>query len=128
MGNQVLYPHVQNYTYGDHRTHVGIPVCIRAGIAKIFAYGDPRSHNKIVRIRGVTYTWETLFLYFKHKHICHFDMAHSSAHEGSNHALKAHTAGIKPTMDLDTSAKTINTQTNIKVAELKEIIYRDVYL
>jgi hypothetical protein len=30
-------------------------------------------------------------------------------------------------MDLDTSAKTINTQTDIKVAELEEIIYRDVY-
>ena len=68
------------------------------------------------------YTWETLFLYFKRKHIRHFDTAHSSAHEGSNHALKAHTAGIKPTMDLDTSAKTINTQTDIKVAELEEII------
>ena len=66
------------------------------------------------------YTWETLFLYFKCKHIRHFDNAHS-AHEGSNHALKAHTAGIKSTMDLETSAKTI------KSAELEEIIYRDVY-
>jgi hypothetical protein len=55
MGNQVLYPHMQNYTYGDCRTHMGIPVCIRAGIAKIFAYGAPRLHNKIVRIWGVTY-------------------------------------------------------------------------
>ncbi len=68
------------------------------------------------------YTWETLFLYFKCKYICHFDTAHSSAHEGSNHALKAHTAGIKPTMDLNTSTKTINTQTDIKVAELEEVI------
>ena len=73
------------------------------------------------------YTWETLFLYFKRKHIRHFDTAHSSAHEGSNHALKAHTAGMKPTMDFDTSATTINTQTDIKVAELEEIIYRKVY-
>ncbi len=55
MGNQVLYPHMQNYAYGDCRTHMGIPVCIRAGIAKIFAYGDPRSHNEIVRILGATY-------------------------------------------------------------------------
>jgi hypothetical protein len=67
-------------------------------------------------------TWETLFLHLKCKHIRHFDTAHSSAHKGSNHALKAHTAGIKPTMDLDTSVKTINTQTDIKVAELEEII------
>jgi hypothetical protein len=28
------------------------------------------------------YTWETLFQYFKCKHIRHFDTAHSSAHEG----------------------------------------------
>ena len=56
MGNQVLYPHMQNYTYGDRRMHIGIPVCILAGIAKIFAYGDPRLHNKIVRILGATYT------------------------------------------------------------------------
>jgi hypothetical protein len=34
---------------------MGIPVCIRAGIAKIFAYGDPRLHNEIVRILGATY-------------------------------------------------------------------------
>jgi hypothetical protein len=55
MGNQVLYPHMQNYAYGDRRTHTGIPVCILAGITKIFAYGDPRSHNEIVRILGATY-------------------------------------------------------------------------
>jgi hypothetical protein len=55
MGNQVMYPHMQNYTYGYHRVHMGIPVCIRAGIAKIFAYGDPRLHNKIVCILGATY-------------------------------------------------------------------------
>ena len=51
-----LYSHMQNYTYTGCRMHMGNPVCIQAGIAKIFAYGDPRLHNKIVRIRGVTYT------------------------------------------------------------------------
>jgi len=30
-------------------------------------------------------------------------------------------------MDMDTSAKTINTQIDIKVAELEEIIVREVY-
>ncbi len=49
MGNQVLYPYMQNYAYGDWRTHMG-------GVATIFAYGDPCLHNKIVRILGVTYT------------------------------------------------------------------------
>ncbi len=57
MGNQVLYAYMENYAYGDRRTHMGITVCIRAGIAKIFAYGDPHSHNKIVRILEATYAW-----------------------------------------------------------------------
>jgi len=34
--------------------HMGIPVCKRAGIAENFAYGDPITHNEIVRIRGLT--------------------------------------------------------------------------
>ncbi len=33
---------------------MGIPVYIWTGIAKIFAYGDPRSHNEIVHILGAT--------------------------------------------------------------------------
>jgi hypothetical protein len=57
MGNQVLYPHMRNFPYGDPRMHMGIPVCERAGIAKKFTYGDPRTHNEIVRIRGFTYIW-----------------------------------------------------------------------
>ena len=35
--------------------HMGIPVCKRAGIAEKFAYGDPITHNEIVRIWGLTY-------------------------------------------------------------------------
>ncbi len=35
---------------------MGIPVCERVGIAKKFAYGDPRTHNEIVRIWGLTYS------------------------------------------------------------------------
>ena len=54
MGNQVLYPHMRNFPYGDRRMHMGIPVCKRAGIAKKFAYGDPRTQNEIVRIQVLT--------------------------------------------------------------------------
>ena len=46
---------MRNFPYGDRRTHTGIPVCERAGIAKKFAYGDPHTHNEIVRIWGLTY-------------------------------------------------------------------------
>jgi len=38
--------------------HMGIPVCKRAGIAEKFAYGDPITHNEIVRIWGLTYISE----------------------------------------------------------------------
>jgi hypothetical protein len=55
MGNLVLYPHMHDFAYGDRRMHMGIPVCKRAGIAENFAYGDPITHNEIVRIRGLTY-------------------------------------------------------------------------
>jgi hypothetical protein len=41
---------------------MGIPICERAGIAKQFAYGDPRTHNEIVRIQGLTDTF--LLTYF----------------------------------------------------------------
>jgi len=52
---KVLYPHMRNFPYGHRRTQTGIPVCERAGIAKKFAYGDPHTHNEIVRIWGLTY-------------------------------------------------------------------------
>jgi hypothetical protein len=46
--------------YGDRRMHMEIPVCERAGIAKKFAYGDPRTHNEIVRIIwGLTYIYNS---------------------------------------------------------------------
>ncbi len=47
---------MRNFAYRDRRMHMGIPVCKRAGIAKIFAYGDPITHNEVVCIRGLTYT------------------------------------------------------------------------
>ncbi len=60
-------------------------------------------------LNGHVYTRETLYQFFRRKNIRHFDTSHSSAHEGTNHSMKSHSAGLKPTMDLDTSANTINT-------------------
>ena len=48
---------MHDFAYGDRRMHMGIPVCKRAGIAENFAYGDPITHNEIVRIRGLTYIY-----------------------------------------------------------------------
>ena len=55
----------------------------------------------------------------------YFDTAHSSAHEGTNHGVKSHSAGVQTTMGIDLSAKTMNTQTNIKVAECEELIFHE---
>ena len=76
-------------------------------------------------LRRHVYTWETLYLHYLHSHSRHLDTAHSSPHEGTNHGLKSHSCGLKPIMNLDTSAKTMNTQTSIHVHECEEIIFRD---
>ncbi len=39
--------------------------------------------------------------------------------------MKGHSASIQPTMNLDTSAKTLSTQTSLKCSEVDEIIYHD---
>jgi hypothetical protein len=46
---------MRNFAYRDRRINMGIPVCVWAGIAKKFAYGDPITHNEVVRIRGLIY-------------------------------------------------------------------------
>ena len=51
---------MRNFAYGDHRMHMGIPPCKRAGIAKKFAYGDPIMHNEIVLIQGLTLIFRAL--------------------------------------------------------------------
>jgi hypothetical protein len=89
-------------------------------------------HSFMVRsilkfLNGHVYTWETLFQFFRRKQIRHFDTAYSSAHEQSNHGMKSHSTAMKPTMDMDTSAEMINNQTDIKVAELEKMIYRNVH-
>ena len=76
-------------------------------------------------LRRHVYTWETLYLHYLRSHIRHFDTAHSSAHEGTNHGLKSHSCAVTPMMNVDTSAKTMNTQTSIRVHECEEIIFRE---
>jgi hypothetical protein len=71
------------------------------------------------------YTWETLYLHHLRNEVLHLDVAHTSAHEGMNHGLKCHSCGLKPIMNLDTSANTLNIQTSIKVRECEEIILQD---
>jgi hypothetical protein len=57
--------------------------------------------------------------------VMHFDVSHSSAHEGTNHGFKSHSCAVKPTINLDSSANTINIQSSIKVQECEDIVFQD---
>jgi hypothetical protein len=81
---------------------------------------------KVIKfLQSHVYTWETLYLYYMWNDVMHFDVSHSSAHEGTNHGLKSHNCGVKPTINLDSSANTINIQSSIKVQECEDIIFQD---
>ena len=45
--------------------------------------------------------------------------------KGTNHGAKSHSAAMQPTMNLDTSAKALNTQADLKAAEIEDIVMRD---
>jgi hypothetical protein len=55
----------------------------------------------------------------------HFDVSHSSTQEGTNNGLKSYSCAIKPIMNLDTSATTMNIQTSINVKECEDIIFQN---
>jgi hypothetical protein len=57
---------------------------------------------KVIKfLRSHMYNWETLYLHYMRTNVMHFDVSHSSAHEGASHGLKSHSCAIKPTMNLD---------------------------
>ncbi len=67
-------------------------------------------YKVIIFLHGRMYTWETLYLHYLQNDVMHFDVSHSSAHEGTNHSLKSHSCAIKPIIDLDTLANKLNIQ------------------
>ncbi len=46
-------------------------------------------------LRYHVYPWETLYIHFYRKTLRHFDTSHSSAHEGTTHGMKSHSAGVQ---------------------------------
>ncbi len=81
---------------------------------------------KVIKfLRGKVYTWETLYLHNLQNDVMHFDVSHFSAHKEKNHGLKSHSCAIKPIINLDTSANTMNIQSSIKVKECEDIIFQD---
>ena len=45
--------------------------------------------------------------------------------QGTNFGIKNHSASLKPTMGMDSLAQTLNLQSDIKAAQLEEIIFKD---
>ncbi len=45
-------------------------------------------YKAIKFLRGHVYTWETLYLHYMWNDVMHFDVSHSSAHEGTDNGLK----------------------------------------
>jgi hypothetical protein len=81
---------------------------------------------KVIKfLRSHVYTWETLYLHYMRSNVMDFDIAHSSAHKRTNHGLKSHSCAVKPTMNLDSLANTMNIQTSIKVQDCEEILFQD---
>jgi hypothetical protein len=81
---------------------------------------------KVIKfLRSHLYTWETLCLHYMRTNVMHFDVSHSSAHKGTNHGLKSHSCAVKPTLNLDSSANTINIQSSIEVQECEDILFQD---
>ena len=48
--------------------------------------------------------------------------------QGTNFGLKSHSCSMKPTMNMDNAAQAINTQQDLKVAELEAMILNDYLL
>ncbi len=80
---------------------------------------------KVIKfLRSHVYTWETLYLRYMRTNVMHFDVSHSSAHEGTNRGLKSHSFAVKPTMNLDSSANTMNIQSSIVRRSFSKMLRR----
>mmetsp|Transcript_23810 Transcript_23810/g.54521 ORF Transcript_23810/g.54521 Transcript_23810/m.54521 type:complete len:1402 (-) Transcript_23810:247-4452(-) len=78
-------------------------------------------------IRGHVLVHEELYLYYRRKHVLHFETSHGVQHEGTNTAAKEHSAGVKGTMSMNLSANTLGFQAELKLRELEDIIARDFH-
>ena len=45
--------------------------------------------------------------------------------QDTNHGMKNNASAVTPTMNMDTAAKAMNMQSDIKASSLKEVVYND---
>ena len=65
-------------------------------------------------------TFEQEFLFVSQKNVCHFDIAHNSAHEGLNFGMKSHAASVKPNQGMLKSCEALTIQASIKAQMLDQ--------
>jgi hypothetical protein len=75
---------------------------------------------------------EDFFVFFRRKHIRHFDEYNNCSHEGTNYGLKSHAAGVLPGHSIDNAGKRLTYQATLKYTELaklaaREFISRDLW-
>jgi hypothetical protein len=60
-----------------------------------------------------------MFLFFKKKHLRHFNVKTSSAHEGTNFGLKEHAAAVLPSHKSNVAGKNLSLQSSMKETQLE---------
>lgn len=68
---------------------------------------------------------EDLFVFFRRKHIRHFDEYNNCSHEGTNYGLKSHAAGVLPGHSIDNAGERLTYQAELKYTELAKLAARD---
>ena len=71
-------------------------------------------------IRSYVIIYDDSFLFFKRKHVRHFNTSTNSAHEGTNYGMKSHGASVKPCSTMTKSARSLSLQSNMKGMQIEE--------
>ena len=61
-------------------------------------------------LRSYVFPYEEMYASYRRKRIKHFDISHSSAHEGTNFGLKSHAASVRPNRGLSQAAAAMEIQ------------------
>ena len=63
-------------------------------------------------------------VFYKRKHLLHFDTNSNSAHEGTNRGMKSHAAPTNPQHTLEKATKVLSHQARIKALKLQSTLAR----
>jgi hypothetical protein len=62
---------------------------------------------------------EDLFVFYRRRHLFHFDTNSNSAHEGTNHGIKYHSLPVKPTHGIVESTRILTQKSKLKASDRK---------